>query len=71
VAGILFRSIYLVCFQGGGNIKLAGELTADQISAEAVYTFIETTGKFECSNQLLNDINKICGEARRITCMGV
>jgi len=36
-----------------------GELTADQISAEAVYTFIETTGKFECSNQLLNDINKI------------
>jgi alpha-L-rhamnosidase len=37
----------------------SGELKPEQISAEAVYTFIETTGKFECSNPLLNDINKI------------
>ena len=36
-----------------------GELTAEQLRAEAVYTDIETTGKFECSNNLFNTINKI------------
>lgn len=36
-----------------------GELTPGQLKAEAVYTFIETTGKFECSNDLFNTINKI------------
>ncbi len=36
-----------------------GDLNEDQLRAEAVYTNVETTGKFECSNQLFNTINKI------------
>ena len=36
-----------------------GELKPDQLRAEAVYSNVETTGKFECSNQLFNTINKI------------
>ena len=36
-----------------------GELNPGQLKAEAVYTDIETTGKFECSNPLFNNINKI------------
>ena len=36
-----------------------GELKPEQIRAEAVYTNVETTGRFECSNQLFNTINKI------------
>jgi alpha-L-rhamnosidase len=36
-----------------------GDLKPEQIQAEAVYTFVETTGKFECSDPLLNDINRI------------
>lgn len=36
-----------------------GELTASQLTAEAVNTHIEVSAKFETSNQLLNDINKI------------
>ncbi len=36
-----------------------GELKPDQIRAEAVYTNIRTTGKFECSNDLFNKINRI------------
>ena len=36
-----------------------GNLSADQITAEAVYTDVETTGKFETSNQLFNTINQI------------
>jgi alpha-L-rhamnosidase len=36
-----------------------GELRPDQLRAEAVYTDIETTGKFDCSNPLFNKINKI------------
>ncbi|MCX6260174.1 MAG: alpha-L-rhamnosidase N-terminal domain-containing protein [Bacteroidia bacterium] len=36
-----------------------GELKPEQLRAEAVFTDIETTGKFECSNQLFNTINKI------------
>jgi len=40
-------------------INWPGELKAAQIKAEAVYTCMETTGKFECSNELFNSINKI------------
>ena len=36
-----------------------GELKPEQLRAEAVYTNIETTGKFECSNPLFNTINMI------------
>ena len=36
-----------------------GELKPEQLRAEAVYTDIETTGKFECSNLLFNRIHKI------------
>ncbi len=36
-----------------------GNLSADQITAEAVYTNVETTGKFETSNPLFNSINRI------------
>jgi alpha-L-rhamnosidase len=36
-----------------------GELKPEQLRAEAVYSDIETTGKFECSNPLFNTINKI------------
>jgi alpha-L-rhamnosidase len=36
-----------------------GELKPEQIRAEAVYTNVETTGKFECSNPLFNRINRI------------
>ena len=36
-----------------------GNLSADQITAEAVYTDVETTGKFETSNPLFNAINRI------------
>jgi alpha-L-rhamnosidase len=36
-----------------------GEITAGQIVAEAVYSNVETTGEFECSNPLFNKIQKI------------
>lgn len=36
-----------------------GDLKKEQINAEAVYTKVETTGKFKCSNKLLEDINRI------------
>jgi alpha-L-rhamnosidase len=36
-----------------------GPLKPEQLRAEAVYTQIETTGKFECSNPLFNTINTI------------
>lgn len=36
-----------------------GALTSDNLTAEAVYSNVETTGKFECSNALFNQINKI------------
>lgn len=36
-----------------------GELEAGQLKAEAVYTDVETTGKFETSNPLFNTINQI------------
>jgi alpha-L-rhamnosidase len=36
-----------------------GDLKPDQLIAEAVYSNIETTGKFECSDTLFNKINQI------------
>jgi alpha-L-rhamnosidase len=36
-----------------------GEMTAEQLVAEAVYSDVETTGHFECSNPLFNKIQKI------------
>jgi alpha-L-rhamnosidase len=36
-----------------------GELKAEQLRAEAVYSDVATTGKFETSNSLFNNINKI------------
>lgn len=47
----VFREVELV--------NWPGELTADQVKAEAVYTGVETTGKFSSSNKLLEDINRI------------
>jgi alpha-L-rhamnosidase len=44
------------------NIEISGwpgELKSGNVAAEAVYTFVETTGKFESSNTLFNDINRI------------
>ena len=50
----------MVCFQGILKFQAGPEnLTAANVNAEAVYTYIETTGKFECSNELFNNINKI------------
>ena len=40
-------------------INWPGEFKPGNITAEAVYTNVETTGNFECSNELLNSINKI------------
>ena len=36
-----------------------GELKPEQLVAEAVYSNVETTGKFESSNSLFNSINRI------------
>ncbi|MFS8081976.1 MAG: family 78 glycoside hydrolase catalytic domain [Ginsengibacter sp.] len=36
-----------------------GKLRPDQLRAEAVYTDVENTGKFECSDTLFNKINQI------------
>ncbi|NSW95868.1 MAG: family 78 glycoside hydrolase catalytic domain, partial [Bacteroidales bacterium] len=36
-----------------------GELKPENVKAEAVYSNVETTGKFECSNPLFNQINRI------------
>ena len=36
-----------------------GELRPEQVTAEAVYTDVPTTGRFECSNDLFNTINRI------------
>lgn len=36
-----------------------GDLTTDNIVADAVYTGVETTGRFECSNDLFNKINRM------------
>jgi alpha-L-rhamnosidase len=36
-----------------------GELKPENLVAEAVYSDVQTTGKFECSNPLFSNINKI------------
>lgn len=36
-----------------------GELRPEQVTAEAVYSNVRTTGQFECSNPLFNTINRI------------
>ena len=36
-----------------------GELSTDQVQAEAVYTSVETTGRFRCSNALFEKINRL------------
>lgn len=36
-----------------------GKLTEQDITAEAVYSDVETNGEFQCSNEILNKINKI------------
>lgn len=36
-----------------------GELSADMVQAEAVYTSVETTGRFSCSNLLFEKINRL------------
>ena len=44
------------------NVEITGwpgDLKPENLAAEAVYTFTETTGKFESSNELFNDINRI------------
>ncbi len=46
-------------FREAEIINWPGELRKDNLTAEAVYTEIETTGHFECSNPLFNQINKI------------
>lgn len=46
-------------FREAEILNWPGDLTAEQISAEAVYTKVETTGSFRCSNQLFEDINRI------------
>jgi len=40
-------------------INWPGEMKDGQVTAEVVYTNIETTGRFECSNKLFEDINRI------------
>jgi alpha-L-rhamnosidase len=40
-------------------INWPGELTKDQVRAEAVYSDVKTTGSFECSNHLFNTIHRI------------
>lgn len=46
-------------FREAEIINWPGELKEENLTAEAVYTEIETTGNFECSNPLFNQINKI------------
>ncbi|MBG0859151.1 MAG: family 78 glycoside hydrolase catalytic domain [Bacteroidales bacterium] len=46
-------------FRRAEIINWPGELQENQIQAEAVYTESETTGRFESSNRLLGDINRI------------
>lgn len=40
-------------------INWPGELENDNVTAEAIYTDIESSGHFECSNPLFNQIHKI------------
>ena len=52
-------------FREAEIINWPGELGEDNLRAEAVYTEIETTGHFECSNPLFNQINKIWNRSLR------
>lgn len=45
-----------------------GELTPEQVTAEAVYSNVATTGRFECSNPLFNTLTESGGAVRPITC---
>lgn len=47
----VFRKVHVMHYPG--------LLTVDCLTAEAVYSNLETTGRFECSNQLFNQINQI------------
>ena len=47
----VFRKVHI--------LNYPGLLMSDQLTAEAVYSNIETTGHFECSNSLFNQINRI------------
>lgn len=47
----IFRQVEIVNWEG--------ELSPEQVTAEVVYTYIEESAKFETSNQMFNDINKI------------
>jgi alpha-L-rhamnosidase len=40
-------------------LNYPGPLTPDRLTAEAVYSDLETTGRFECSNSLFNRIDRI------------
>jgi len=46
-------------FSGVEILNWPGELKMEQLTAQAVNTYIEATATFETSNQLFNDINKI------------
>ena len=45
-------------------INWPGELSEDQLVAEAVYSDVKTTGHFESSNELFNTINRIWWRAQ-------
>lgn len=47
----VFRKVHVVNYPG--------LLTSDRLTAEAVYSDLETTGRFDCSNNLFNRINRI------------
>jgi alpha-L-rhamnosidase len=46
-------------FREAEIINWPGDLTPDQVRAEAVYSYVIKTGHFSCSNNLFNSINKI------------
>lgn len=48
-----------------------GELSPGQITAEAVYTDVPSTGRFECSNPCSTGSTAYGGAARRTTCTAV
>ncbi len=46
-------------FKEAELIGWPGELTADRVQAEAVYTDVETTGRFTCSNPLFEKVQRL------------
>jgi alpha-L-rhamnosidase len=46
-------------FREAEILNWPGEMNPDNIRAEAVYSDVETTGRFECSDTLFNTINRI------------